>query len=513
MIGSKRTTNVKRNIIFATMQVVISQFLPFVVRTILIYRFGVEYLGLNSLFSSILSILSLMELGFGTAVVYSMYKPVADGDVKLICAYLSYYRKIYKIIGLVVLGVGLVLMPFLRFFIYDPVLPGGLYLNICYCVFLGDAVISYLLFGYATATPTAYQRRDILSRVDMAMVGLKCVLQSILLLTSHTFYLYLISIPIVTIVRNLVVAKVVSMRYPEIKCMGDIDPERKRDLNRRVKGLLINKLTTVSRNSIDCLCISAFIGLAITGMYNNYYFVIRAMLSFSGVICNSMMASVGNSIVTESTEKNYNDLRLFDFIYMAIAGWATVCMLCLYQPFISTWIGDKMMLDLPVAIGLSIYFYILKSGDIRWVYHEGAGLWYEARIIMIGEAIANIVLNVLLCRVWGVFGVVLATIISVFITNMILCPKLIFRLYFKNGKLEEYWRDHISYTATMALTSVISYAICELTLPGSGIGILVGRFIICSIISIAVFWLIWRKSRRYDMAMSWMKKIVDFQHN
>ena len=186
-----RIGNVKRNIVFALVQVIVSQFLPFVVRTILIYRLGVDYLGLNSLFTSVLSVLSLMELGFGTAVVYSLYRPAAEEDVPQICAYLSYYRRIYRFIGLVVLGIGLAVMPFLRQLIHDPVLPGELNLYVCYLIFLSDSVISYLLFGYMTAIPIAFQRRDVLSRIDIGMMCLKHGLQALFLLNSKNFYLYL----------------------------------------------------------------------------------------------------------------------------------------------------------------------------------------------------------------------------------------------------------------------------------------------------------------------------------
>ena len=516
-INTGRTANVKRNIVYGLLQVVMSRVLPFIVRTILIYRFGVEYLGLNSLFTSILSVLSLMELGFGTAVVYSMYKPVAEGNVPLICAYLKYYRKIYRIIGMVILAVGVVLMPFLNNLIKDPSLPGGLNLYACYLIFLSNTVVSYLLFGYMTSIPTAYQRRDILSRVDMGTSLLSCVLKSLLLLASTNFYLYLLAMPVVTISRNLITAYVVNKRYPELECKGEISPEQKEDLKKKVSGILVNKLTNVSRNSIDSLCISAFIGLAMTGRYNNYYFIMSSIVSASVMICNSMMASVGNSIATESRDKNYSDMRLFDFIYMAIAGWSTTCLLCLYQPFIYAWIGEDMLFGMPVVIGLCLYFYILIAGAIRWVYHEGAGLWWECRYIMIGEAIANVVLNILFCKVMGVAGIILATVISVFATNCILCPRLIFKEYFKNGKLHEYWMDHVWYTITMMVTAGASWLICENALPmtmvmGRGIGssilCLGGRVLVCFVMAVAVFWIIWHKNEKYVNTLSWMRKFI-----
>jgi Na+-driven multidrug efflux pump len=150
--GSGRTANVKRNIFYGGMQLVVSRILPFIVRTILIYRFGVEYLGLNSLFTSILNVLSLMELGFGTAVVYSMYKPVADRDIKQICAYLTYYRKIYRFVGITILVAGVILMPFLSGLIKDPELPGGLSLNVWMSYRIVISQFIYCIYHAASAS-------------------------------------------------------------------------------------------------------------------------------------------------------------------------------------------------------------------------------------------------------------------------------------------------------------------------------------------------------------------------
>ena len=204
--------------------------------------------------------------------------------------------------------------------------------------------------------------------------------------------------------------------------------EQKSDLNIKVRGLIVSKVTAVSRNSIDTLCITSFIGLTINGIYGNYYYIMTSLISFSTIVLNSMMASVGNSIATEKTEKNYRDMRKFDFIYSSIAGWATVCLVCLYQPFIQTWLGKDMTLEMPVVITLCVYFYILKTGDIRYVYQEGAGQWYEYRFVMLGEAVANVILNIVLCKVFGLLGIVLATVITVFVTNMFFCPRILFCL-------------------------------------------------------------------------------------
>ena len=405
-------------------------------------------------------------------------------------------------------------MPFLEKLIKEPTIPGSLNLYACYLIFLADTGISYLLFGYMTAIPIAYQRRDILSKIDMGISVLQCIVRSMLLLVSRNFYLYLLSMPVITIVRNLLIARTVRERYPELRCEGGLGNLQKKELKRKVYGLLIEKITAVSRNSIDTLCISAFIGLAVTGVYNNYYFVMTGVIAFSVTVLNAMMASVGNSITVESREKNYDQMRLFDFIYSSIAGIATVCMLCLFQHFIQTWLGSSRMLDLPAVIGLCLYFYILKSGDIRWVYQEGAGLWYECRFIMLGEAAANVVLNILLCRIWGVFGIILATVISVFITNAFFCPRVLFDQYFQNDKLKEYWMDHVFYGITMFVSAGVSWFVCERLFPIKDAGMmwnvvsLGGRLVICTGLSGVIFWMIWHKSERYQVAVRWMRDII-----
>ena len=514
---SGRTANVKRNIIFDLLQFVVSHLLPFIVRTILIYRFGADYLGLNSLFTSILSVLSLMDLGFGTAVVYSLYKPIADGDTDLICAYLTHYRRIYRYVALAILLAGLTVMPFLKELVKDPSLPGGLNIYICYLIFLGNTVISYILYGYLTAIPTASQRKDILSRIDIVMSLLGCVVRIYILLSSENFYLYLLAMPALTVLHNLLIANTIKKQFPGYVCRGEISTERKNELKKNVSGILINRLTNVSRNSIDSLCISGFIGLSMTGIYSNYYFIMSSILSCGIMICRSMLASVGNSIAVEDVKKNYSDMRKFDFIFMSVVGWASVCMLCLYQPFIQVWVGEKMSLGVHVIVDFCLYYYILESGAIQWLYHQGAGLWYESRFIMLGEAVANVILNTLLCKIMGVFGIILATVISVFITNCILCPRLIFKEYFKNGKIHEYWVDHVSYAVTMLITAGVSWIICAGLLPmslvedrevGNCVLCLGGRLLVCTVLAFVIFWIIWHRSERYTKAVVWMKGLV-----
>ena len=224
-----------------------------------------------------------------------------------------------------------------------------------------------------------------------------------------------------------------------------------------------------------------------------------------------MVPSVGNSIAVETPAKNYRDMRRFDFMYMLPAGWATICLLCLYQPFVMLWMGPQLMLGYPEVFGLCLYFYILKMGDIRWVYFEAAGLWWQGRYVAVAEIIMNLVLNVLMARYWGVMGIIVATLLSLFFVNYIWSGWILFRHYFCNNKLHEFFTDHLRYFAVTLCIAFLSFYMCERFAPGykeagilaEGLLALLLRFIICTGISTVGYFLIYRKSEQYLGARSW----------
>ena len=182
----------------------------------------------------------------------------------------------------------------------------------------------------------------------------------------------------------------------------------------KVTGLFITKVCHVTRNTFDSIFISAFLGLTLTAIYNNYYYIMHAVLAVFAIVSPSILSGVGNSIITDSQEKNYLDMKKFNFIYMWLAGCCTVCLLCLYQPFTKIAFGKDMMFPFPVVILFCVYFYVLKMGDIRAIYSDACGLWWENRWRNILEALANLVLNFIFGNLWGVYGIISATLISLF---------------------------------------------------------------------------------------------------
>lgn len=531
----QRSRNVSRNVAYGLLNRCVSLLLPFIVRTIMIYRFGALYLGMNSLLASIFQVLNLAELGFGSAVVYSLYRPVADQDTDTVCAYLGTYRKIYRIIGLIILGLGLAVLPWFPLLVKDSPVPGNMNLYAWYLIFLADAVVSYLLFGYKTSIPSALQREDMLSKIDTAMLLCKSVVQMVCLLLSDNFYFYLLTTLVFTVMRNLMISRVVNRRFPRYVSRGGISEEQFGELKLLVGGLSLSKFRGASRHAIDSICITAFVSLTMTAVYSNYFLIHSAVVSLSGIMCGAMVASVGNSIAVESREKNYRDMCRFNFIYMLLAGWATICLLCLYQPFMRLWMdgalpggavvagealardgvvaGESLMLGWPEVVALCLYFYLLKAGDMRWIYHQGAGLWWKARYIVIAEIICNVVLNILLARYWGVLGIILATLISLFFINFIGGAWILFKEYFQNGKLHVFFADQAKYFLVTAAVGAVCFYACEVITVGIGItnkGVealyLLLRLLICTIVTALLYYLIYHHSEQYKEAIDWLWK-------
>ena len=389
-----RTKNAARNMVMGFINKIIVLLLPFLVRTAFIYSLGAEYLGLNSLFSSILSVLSVAELGFSSAVVFSMYEPIAKNQQAKICALLNYYRSIYRVIGTAVLIGGVVLMPFLPRLINGEC-PDELNIYILFAMYLFNTVSSYWFMAYKKSVLEAFQRNDYISLNDTITTGLTNVIQLILLIvwkSIYVYYFYVATMLILTITNNILNARIVDKKFPQLRCKGKITSEDKKEIKKQVSGLMVSKICFMTRNSFDSIFVSAFISLTMTTVYNNYYYIVNAIVGVMNVITSAMIGGIGNSIAAESKKKNYNDFTVFNFIYMWISSWATVTLFSLYQNFMVLWVGEELMLPLLAPALFSIYFYALKMCDIRTTYFDGAA-GFLVHPVQIGLGVRNFRLN------------------------------------------------------------------------------------------------------------------------
>ncbi len=471
-----RTRRAFVNIIWGFIEKMITLICPFIIRTIMIYKLGNEYLGLNGLFTSILQVLSLAELGFGDAIVFSMYKPIIENDNKMLSALLNLYKKVYRIIGMVILCVGLLILPFITKFVKGGY-PSEVNIYVLYCIYLFNTVISYFLFAYKESLLKAHQRNDVNSRILSGCNIVMYVLQIIVLLLFSNYYLYIVIMPVTTIVLNCVRSLFVKKMYPQIVCEGHIEKDAVIGLSKRIIGLTLNKLAQVCRNSFDSIIISSFLGLVILARYQNYYYIISALTVMVSIITTAVGAGIGNSIAAETVEKNYSDYKEFLFIYNWIACFCTVCMLCLYQPFIELWVGKSNVLPLSTVILCCIYFYTMKLGDIAAVYRQAAGIWWEDKFRPIVESVVNLAINIVLVKYIGVDGVLVSTIISIVCINIPWATYVLFKVYFKMS-IKEVFFKYIRYFIETTVLCAVVYGICS-RINGNLLVVLVVRTIIC----------------------------------
>lgn len=494
---SNRTAHAKRNIVAGVLNNVVSMGFPFIVRTIIISILGAEYLGLGSLFSAILMVLNMAELGFSRAIVFALYKPIAKQEDNYVCALLLFFRRIYTIVGVSIFVIGLFLTPFIPRIIKGSY-PDDINIYVLFLIYLANTSFSYLFFAYKSVILTADQRQNVISNVGTIVGLIKGIFQIVSLLIIKNYYFYIVWTIFFTIVQNVIIAIITSREYPQYICKGDLDKNTRHRIFQQIKGIGIGKLSQTARNSFDSIVLSMYCGLIDVAIYSNYYYIFAAVTSILGIIVQSIQASVGNSIAVETKEKNYNDFKKLNYYYSWISGWATICMLVLYQPFMVLWVGEKNTASTYIMYLFCLYFYITQIGQIRAVYASAAGLWWEFRVPELLEMLFNIVLNFYLGSKYGMAGILWATIITVAVFSIIAITNITFDKYFERPSLE-YYLDLIVQTIIILCVSACVYSICSFV-TGEDIFSFLIKVAICLILPNLLFGLLSVpsvKNRRY----------------
>lgn len=424
-----RTVRSIKNFIWEIVNRAVSLILPFIIRSVISYKIGVEYLGLHGLFSSILQVLSLAELGIADAIVYCMYKPISEGNSIKINAILSFFKKIYYCIGTVILLAGIAVLPFLDYIIESDC-PSDVDTHILFFIYLLNTAVSYFFFGYKEAVLKAYHRNDVSSKI-MALCNLMMYgIQILILCTLKNYYFYIIAMPIMTVIINLVRSICVKRMFPDIICSGSLGRDEKAEIAKNVYGISLNKIAHTCRNSFDSIIISASLGLVSLARYQNYYYVVSALGILTGTIISSVCGGIGNSIAKDSIEKNMDNYFEFLYIYSFIAAVAASCMMCLQQRFILLWVGEDHVLPFGTVVCCGLYFMVLRLGDVTATYRQATGGWWVDRYRPIVESAANLILNVLMVKQFGINGVMIATIITIVFINIPWATIVLFKNYF-----------------------------------------------------------------------------------
>ena len=511
-VTASKLDNARRNLASSVAARMCSLVLPFVLRAVMLYTLGAEFLGLSGLFNSVFTFLCLADLGAGSAVVYLMYGPVASGDTDTVCALLGAYRKFCRVTGAVIIAAGAAVIPFLPRLICGEG-PEGIRLAAVYLILLVNTGAGYFFFAWREALFRASQRLDVINYVELGTRLAADGLQIAVLLLTGNYYLYCLVFPLMTAVRNLAVAKLSRVKFPQYVCRGSLSAEGKEKLRKRMAGLLVGRISARFCYDLDSIVISAGLGLTVLAKYQSYQQVSYWMLVLVGMFGESIIPGIGNSLVTESAEKNYRDMNEYQLLYMWLNGWITACLVCLYQPFIRLWLGGDMLFPDAVLPFFGLYYLTLKMDDVCYQYRTAAGLWWEDRHRAVFAGVFNLVMDIVLVRRFGIAGVMAATILYQVVFDSFWGDRILFRNCFPGYSSLEFMKKRVYYMAVILLSCVLCRQACRVFPEAGGrdlyaVLLLLGRGLLCTALSNGCMWLFFRRTEDYGDAVSLARRLV-----
>lgn len=505
--NNSRIKNTSRNTFFGALMYLAKIVLQFVVRAFFNRYFISEYLGLNGLYTNILNVLSLAELGVGNAIVYSMYKPISENDTETIKSLVALYKKIYCIIGCVITVIGLALIPALPYLIKD-VPDVDINLSVIYVLYLAQTVTGYF-FAYRRSLVFAYQRNDIESKISFLAQFVLAVCQIVIMVVWKNYYAYVSSMVICNTLDAVLIFIISFKLFPEIKGKAaPLDKAISKKIAKNTGAMVCHKIGSAVVFSTDSIIISAFVSLTVLGLYSNYTLVTNALASAITLLVAAMKGSIGNLIATGDNEKSYKIFKALNLLMMWFIGFLFIGIMVCVQDFISILGGDssKQLPYLTVVL-ICLNFYVTQSRTMANNFKECAGLFWNDRFKPLFEAGINLGLDLLLVYFMGINGVILATIISTVTVPLWVEPYVLYKNYFKQH-LYKYFLQYIFYILSTAASFGVTFFACYF-IPHGGIGWFILRVVICLILPNLVYLLIYFKTPEFAYLFSAVKALFD----
>lgn len=475
--------------------------MQFVGRKIFLANLAVEYLGISGLFANILSVLSLAELGADSAFVYALYKPLKDNDTKKIYSLLKYFRRVYLGITVVVYTCGIALVPVLKFIInFDSSV--GITIRdyaIYYIVYLTNTTVTYLAAHYTTLLKANQDDRTIRFSSLLTNIVMQA-LQMVVLCVWQSFALYICVMLITTCINTVVIVIVTKRRYSDCFRPHEKVEINKEEINRKVISTFLYKIGAVLVNNLDNVLISVLVGTTAVGLYSNYWTIISAIQGMIAILSASLLSGLGNLFTTHEVEHQRNIFSIQLLLYHLIGAIGGIGFGLLLNDFVGIWVGKEYCMDNTIAIILAVNFYIVNSTAPIWMVREANGLFERVKYLMFIRAGVNLALSWILGKYFGVFGILLATGISLILTSFWYEPSIIFKSVF-NISSWFYWKQQIRYFLSTVVALICSVLVINI-LPEGLIGFMLKGCTILLIVPICFIVVNWK--------MDSMKNAISF---
>ncbi len=492
-----RSSKALKNVTTGLINKVLMLFLAFATRTLFIRLLGAEYTGVSSLYTNILSVLSLAELGLSNVLMFYLYGAIKDQDENRICSLVQEFKNIYTGIILFVLAIGIILIPFLRY-IVKSALPTNEVITY-YILYLANSVASYFVV-YRTMVIKADQKDYISNIVQTATTVAMYVLQIVYLLIVRDFLGYLVIQVVCTISNNVILNFIALKKYPYLK--RNINSEKtvidRRDLFGNIKATFLFKVSDIILDQTDSIIISVMFGTVFVGYYYNYYMLITYIVAIAGIIANGLVASFGYLNAEGDMNQSYKMFRVALMGFAIFGTLCTACYACIVQDFIPIWVGAEYVMDYGLVVAVLIVFYLRMVTNTMWMYRSSMGIFKEVQYINIAAAALNIVLSIILGKWIGVPGVIVATALSRILTSFWYEGKVVFERFGKDVSIY-YMQQLKDFLICVAVVS-ISLVLCRFIAFGGVAGLII-KLLIASTVTVIIELAIYFRSPEFKLML------------
>ena len=499
-----RLKNVAKNSFFNIISQVILIVVGFFSQRVMNLRIGEELVGMNSVISNILALLSVSELGIASAVIYHLYRALAEQNEEQIAGLMKLYRKAYGFFAAFISVIGLCILPFVHLFLNENSFSLR-YVRVVYLLWLIRTVLSYLL-SYKRSLLIADQKEYVVSILVLLANVMNYSMIIVLLQFTKNYPLVLLLNILVEVAINLWISGYVDRKYPYLKQMAKrpLETSMIHKVMGDIKNIFVTRLSTKLLVSTDSLIISSFVNVAMVGLYSNYCMITQSIVNIMQALTSALKPSVGNMFMEEDQKKNYEVLRQITFVFFVIVSVCSVCLFTLMTPFVTDfWLNEAYGLSMPVVVLSVVIFALTAMGFPLELVMSATGLFQKERNLSVIIAVANLGLSLLFVKPLGIIGVQVGTI-AAYLIQMVYRTRVFFKEYL-NQNAVQYSKELIQYGCLIILETVAGYGLVRLFYKERDPLLFIAAGVICVVvpclINLLLYFRSWRLKSVFNMGM------------
>lgn len=504
-----RTENAMRNTFFVVLNKMLTLAVTFISRTLFIRYLGSTYLGINGLFTEILSALSFVELGFGTALNFSMYRPVAERNNEKIVKLLDYYKKVYRIIAFLISIIGISLLPFLKYIVNGAGDIPVSEIRIYFLFFLANTVIGYFV-SYKYSVVNANQQNYVVTNIEFVINLVIVISQIITIAITKNYLLYLSVHTGGLILSRIVLIFYLNKSFPVLKekPKQSLSKEEKQPIYKEVKGLVFHQFSSVAIHQTDNIIISSLtdLGVVAVGYISNYSMIINAVTGIITLVFNNFVPSVGNLAVV-STKDNFRKVfKEINFLNFWIYGFWAIAFYILIPPFIELWIGKEFLIDNLSFFLIILNCYLMGQSIAYNIFRNGYGNFNSDKWISIFQAFINLIVSIVCCKAFGMVGVYMGTIVSR-IWFVLLRPFVTYEMMFEE-EVKEYYKNLVVYLGIVIAVGIVTYGITEIFIRKITVDSFICEIILVACTTNILFFIFTFQTKEFKNILQRLKKTL-----